>query len=87
MLAMGSMAPRTRTPGCLQEAQRARIEAENIKAEVQGLANASIEDLLTIPAVLQHQVGCQYIAAIDRAMISFHGNNDTDVDTAATRQY
>jgi capsular exopolysaccharide synthesis family protein len=40
----------------LQEAQRARIEAENIKAEVQGLANASIEDLLTIPAVLQHQV-------------------------------
>ncbi|MEP0203745.1 MAG: polysaccharide biosynthesis tyrosine autokinase [Halioglobus sp.] len=40
----------------LQEAQRARIEAENIKEEVQGLANASIEELLTIPAVLQHQV-------------------------------
>ncbi|MEP4486930.1 MAG: polysaccharide biosynthesis tyrosine autokinase [Halioglobus sp.] len=40
----------------LQEAQRARIEAENIKEEVQGLADASIEELLTIPAVLQHQV-------------------------------
>jgi capsular exopolysaccharide synthesis family protein len=40
----------------LQDAQRARIEAENIKAEVQGLADASIEELLTIPAVLQHQV-------------------------------
>jgi len=40
----------------LQDAQRARIEAQNIREEVEGLANASIEELLTIPAILQHQV-------------------------------
>ena len=40
----------------LQEATKVRIEAQNIKEDVQGLSNASIEELMTIPAVLQHQL-------------------------------
>ena len=40
----------------LQEATKARIEAQNIKEDVQGLSNASTEELMTIPAVLQHQL-------------------------------
>ncbi|MEH6593688.1 MAG: polysaccharide biosynthesis tyrosine autokinase [Halioglobus sp.] len=40
----------------LEDTRKARIEAENIKADVQGISNASTEQLLTIPAVLQHQL-------------------------------
>ena len=40
----------------LEETSKARIEAENIKKDVQGLNNASTEELMTIPAVLQHQL-------------------------------
>lgn len=40
----------------LEEASKARIEAENIKEDVQGFNNASTEELMTIPAVLQHQL-------------------------------
>jgi len=40
----------------LQEATKARIEAQNIKEDVQGMSNASTEELMTIPAVLQHQL-------------------------------
>jgi len=40
----------------LQEASKARIEAQNIKEDVQGMSNASTEELMTIPAVLQHQL-------------------------------
>lgn len=40
----------------LQEATRARIEAQNIKEDVQGMNNSSTEELMTIPAVLQHQL-------------------------------
>ena len=39
----------------LEEVSKARIEAENIKKDVQGLNDASTEELMTIPAVLQHQ--------------------------------
>ncbi len=39
----------------LQEASKARIEAQNIKEDVQGMTNASTDELMTIPAVLQHQ--------------------------------
>ena len=39
----------------LQDVQRARIEAENVREEVQRLPNASTEELMTIPSVLQHQ--------------------------------
>jgi capsular exopolysaccharide synthesis family protein len=38
----------------LEDARKARIEAQNIKEEVQGMVNASTEELLSVPAVLQH---------------------------------
>mgnify|MGYP001812725626 FL=1 len=40
----------------LEEARKARIEAQNIMEDVQGMRGASIEELMTVPAVLQHQV-------------------------------
>ena len=40
----------------LEEVSKARIEAQNIKEEVQDMRNASTEQLMTIPAVLQHQL-------------------------------
>ncbi len=40
----------------LDDARKKRIEAQNIKDEVQGMRNASIEALMTLPAVLQHQL-------------------------------
>lgn len=40
----------------LEDARRSRIEAENIKADVQGMTAASTEELMTVPAVLQHQL-------------------------------
>jgi capsular exopolysaccharide synthesis family protein len=40
----------------LEEARKSRIEAQAIKEEVQNLQGASIEELMTIPAVLQHQL-------------------------------
>jgi capsular exopolysaccharide synthesis family protein len=40
----------------LEETRRARIEAQTIKEDVQGMSRASTEDLMTIPAVLQHQL-------------------------------
>ncbi|MEH6589996.1 MAG: polysaccharide biosynthesis tyrosine autokinase [Halioglobus sp.] len=39
----------------LQEASKARIEAQNIMEDVQGMTQASTDELMTIPAVLQHQ--------------------------------
>ncbi len=39
----------------LEEARKSRIEAQNIKEDVQGMTNASTEQLMTVPAVLQHQ--------------------------------
>jgi len=40
----------------LGEARKTRIEAQNIKEDVQGMSDASTEELMTIPAVLQHQL-------------------------------
>ena len=40
----------------LEDARKARIEAQNIKEDVQGMSNASTEELMTVPAVLQHQL-------------------------------
>jgi capsular exopolysaccharide synthesis family protein len=40
----------------LEETRRARIEAQTIMENVQGMRDASIEELMTIPAVLQHDV-------------------------------
>ncbi|MEH6587328.1 MAG: polysaccharide biosynthesis tyrosine autokinase [Halioglobus sp.] len=40
----------------LEESRKSRIEAQNIKEDVAGLSNASTAELMTIPAVLQHQV-------------------------------
>ena len=40
----------------LEDARKARIEAQNIKEDVQGMTDASTEELMTIPAVLQHQL-------------------------------
>ncbi|QFU74608.1 polysaccharide biosynthesis tyrosine autokinase [Halioglobus maricola] len=40
----------------LEDARRVRIEAENIKDNVQGLPNASTDELMTVPAVLQHEL-------------------------------
>lgn len=40
----------------LEDARKARIEAQNIKEDVAGLGGASTEELMTIPAVLQHQL-------------------------------
>lgn len=38
----------------LQEATKARIEAQNIKEDVQGMSSATTDELMTIPAVLEH---------------------------------
>lgn len=40
----------------LEDARKARIEALNIKEEVQDMRNASSEELMTVPAVLEHQL-------------------------------
>lgn len=40
----------------LELAQKARIEAQNIKQEVEGMGTATLEQLMTLPAVLQHQL-------------------------------
>ncbi|MBL4782712.1 MAG: polysaccharide biosynthesis tyrosine autokinase [Porticoccaceae bacterium] len=40
----------------LDDARKKRIEAQNIKDEVQGMGKASTETLMTLPAVLQHQL-------------------------------
>ena len=40
----------------LEDAHKARIEAQNIKEDVQGMTSASTEELMTVPAVLQHQL-------------------------------
>ena len=46
----------------LEEARKARIAAENLLADVQNLATAEVEQLLTIPAVLNH-VAIQRLSA------------------------
>jgi polysaccharide biosynthesis transport protein len=46
----------------LEDARRTRIEAQNIKEEVEGMSDATLEELLTIPAVLRHEL----IGAIKR---------------------
>ena len=38
----------------LEDARKARIEAQNIMEDVQGMSNPSTEELMTVPAVLQH---------------------------------
>jgi polysaccharide biosynthesis transport protein len=40
----------------LEDARKARIEAQNIKEDVQGMTNPSTEELMTVPAVMQHQL-------------------------------
>ena len=40
----------------LEDARRARIEAQNIMEEMQGMGNASVNELMSVPAVLEHQV-------------------------------
>lgn len=40
----------------LQDAKKARIEAQNIREDVQGLTHASIDELMSLPAVLQHEL-------------------------------
>jgi succinoglycan biosynthesis transport protein ExoP len=40
----------------LQETSKARMEAQNIKEHVQGMKNATTDELMTIPAVLQHEL-------------------------------
>ena len=40
----------------LQEASKARIEAQNIMEDVSGLRSATTEELMTLPAVMRHQV-------------------------------
>ena len=40
----------------LEDARRARMEAQNIMEEVRGMGNASINELMSVPAVLEHQV-------------------------------
>ncbi|MFV8819135.1 GumC family protein [Haliea sp. E17] len=40
----------------LEEARRQRIEAQAIREEVQGMGDASTDELLTIPAVLNHSL-------------------------------
>jgi polysaccharide biosynthesis transport protein len=40
----------------LQDATKARIEAQNIKEDVQGMANASTDELMSIPAVQRHEI-------------------------------
>ena len=38
----------------LEDARKARIEAQNIMEDVQGMSNPSTEELMTVPAVMQH---------------------------------
>lgn len=40
----------------LEDARKARIEAQNIRDDVQDMPDADTEQLMTIPAVLQHQL-------------------------------
>ncbi len=40
----------------LEDARRARIEAQNIKEDVQNMHDPSTEELMTVPAVLQHEL-------------------------------
>ncbi len=40
----------------MEDARKARIEAQNIRDDVQNMPNASTEQLMTIPAVMQHPV-------------------------------
>ncbi len=40
----------------LEDARRSRIEAQNIKEEVERLGDASVEELMTVPAVMQHEL-------------------------------
>jgi len=40
----------------LQEATRSRIEAQHIKEDVQDMVDVSTDELMTIPAVLEHQL-------------------------------
>ena len=40
----------------LEDARKARIEAQNIKEDVQGMQNPTTEELMTVPAVMQHPV-------------------------------
>ena len=40
----------------MEEAREARIEAQNIKEDVQSMGSATVEELMTVPAVLEHQV-------------------------------
>ncbi|EEB79447.1 capsular exopolysaccharide family protein [marine gamma proteobacterium HTCC2148] len=40
----------------MEQAREARIEAQNIKDDVQSMGSTTTEELMTVPAVLQHQV-------------------------------
>ncbi len=40
----------------LEDARKARIEAQNIKEDVQGMQDPTTEELMTVPAVMQHPV-------------------------------
>jgi succinoglycan biosynthesis transport protein ExoP len=40
----------------LEDARKARIEAQNIMENVRGLGDASTDELMTVPAVLEHQL-------------------------------
>ncbi|MFK7732996.1 MAG: GumC family protein [Pseudomonadales bacterium] len=40
----------------LEDARKTRIEAQNIREEVKGMASATTDELMTLPAVLKHQL-------------------------------
>ncbi|MCX2980386.1 polysaccharide biosynthesis tyrosine autokinase [Halieaceae bacterium IMCC14734] len=40
----------------LEEARKARIEAQNVKQEVNNAGKLSVEEMLTIPSILQHEL-------------------------------
>jgi succinoglycan biosynthesis transport protein ExoP len=40
----------------MEDARKARIEAQNIMEDVQGLTDPTTEQLMTVPAVMQHQL-------------------------------
>ena len=40
----------------LEEARKARIEAQNVKQEVNNAGQLSVEEMLTIPSILQHEL-------------------------------
>ena len=46
----------------LEDARKARIEAQNIKEDVQGMQNPTTDELMTVPAVMQHPVISQLTA-------------------------